>query len=113
MCIITFSPGPLDPKIEEQLKDIKKEVDSNRSNFNFKFSWIDSSKHKDWVEKLGIEDPKKIHIRVLRTGRRTKYIEMSDDFSKKNVVMLVERILGGDARSISLRSGVPTFAEDK
>lgn len=94
------------------MKEAKKEVESNRSNFHYKFSWIDSSKHRNWVEKMEIQDNNDLQVRVLRTGRRTKYIEMTEDFSKEAIVKLVEKILGGDARSVSLRSGIPEFAAD-
>jgi hypothetical protein len=64
------------------LKDLKRDLDSSKSNFTFKVTWINSSKHKDWVEKLTVEDKNKINVRVLRTGRRHKYIEMTEDFSR-------------------------------
>lgn len=75
-------------------------------------TWINSSVHKDWVSKLGVEDSSKLNVRVLRTGRRVKYIEMGDEFSKENVLKLVEKILGGDTRSVTLRNGLPEFAEE-
>jgi len=56
---------------------LKRELDVNKSNFSFKVTWINSLKHKDWVEKLGVEDKNKLTVRVLRTGRRSKYIEMT------------------------------------
>jgi len=59
------------------LKELKRELDVNKSNFSFKVTWINSLKHKDWVEKLGVEDKNKLTVRVLRTGRRSKYIEMT------------------------------------
>ena len=94
------------------MKDAKRDIESNRSNFHYKFSWIDSSKHKDWVEKLDIEDNGQLQVRVLRTGRRNKYIPMTGEFTRNNISKLVEKIIGGDARSYALRSGIPEFAKD-
>ena len=36
---------------------------------------------------------------------------MTQDFSREGVLKLVEKILGGDTRSVSLR-GIPDFAEE-
>lgn len=77
LCIIVFNPGEIDEKLENELKELKRELDVNKSNFSFKVTWINSLKHKDWVEKLGVEDKNKLTVRVLRTGRRSKYIEMT------------------------------------
>lgn len=112
LCIITFSNGPISEEVENILKDAKRDIESNRSNFHYKFSWIDSSKHKDWVEKLDIEDNGQLQVRVLRTGRRNKYIPMTGEFTRNNISKLVEKIIGGDARSYALRSGIPEFAKD-
>ena len=112
MCVIVFSPNDLDEATESELKELKKDLDNNKSNFTFRVTWINSSVHKDWVQKMGVEDTSKLNVRILRTGRRVKFIEMGDDFSRENVLKLVEKILGGDARSVTLRSGLPEFAEE-
>ena len=109
--MIVFTPTGIDEATENELKSLKKELDSNKSNFTFRVTWINSSLHKDWVAKLGVENPNVLNVRVLRTGRRIKYIEMSDDFNAKNVLRLVEKILGGDTRSFTLRNGLPEFAQ--
>ncbi len=112
LCIITFSPEPLSKDKIDDLKKLKKEFDNKRSRLNFKFVWMNSSLHKEWVDKLEIEDPTKLNVRILRTGRRTKFIKMASEFSVSNVENMIEKVLGGDARSIPLRSGVPAFTEE-
>ena len=42
-------------------------------------------------------------MRVLKTGRRTKYYKLEKDFSAETTNQLIEKIFGGDARSHSLR----------
>lgn len=37
---------------------------------------------------------------------------MNEDFSINGIKKLVEKIIGGDARSTTLRSGLPEFAEE-
>lgn len=74
MCVIVFSPTPIDESTESELKHLKKELDASKSNFTFRVTWINSSVHTDWVQKMGVEDPSVLNVRVLRTGRRVKYI---------------------------------------
>ena len=37
---------------------------------------------------------------------------MNDDFSEKAIRKLLEKIMGGDARSKPLREGIPEFTEE-
>lgn len=37
---------------------------------------------------------------------------MAKDFSVPNTKSLIEKILGGDARSVTLREGLPNFTEE-
>lgn len=112
LCIIVFTPGEITPELENQLKETKSKLDETNTNFMLKVTWINSHKHKDWVEKMGVQNKDKVTVRVLRTGRRVKYIEMEEDFSTKGVQRLIERVIGGDTRSVNLRSGIPEFAEE-
>lgn len=73
---------------------------------------MDSTKHKDWVSKFEIKNPSEVALRVLKTGKRSKFIELTEEFNQENILALIEKILGGDARSISLRTGLPDFAEE-
>ena len=51
-------------------------------------------------------------VRVLRIGRRNKWIKMEDAYSKDGVMKTIEKILSGDSRSKPLREGLPTFTEE-
>jgi len=67
--------------------------------------------HSEWRKTLELKETSR-QVRVLRVGRRNKWIKSEKDYSKANVLKLIEKILGGDSRSKALRQGLPSFTED-
>jgi hypothetical protein len=58
-------------------------------------------------------DPNKNEIRILRTGAKPRYTKSEyEDVNGQTFSKMVEKILGGDARSSMLRSGLPNFSEE-
>ena len=48
LCIILFSPEEPPKETLDEMKELKKEYE-NKSRLNFKFVWLNSSKHPEWV----------------------------------------------------------------
>lgn len=111
LCVITFSPGVPEKSVLDQLKNLQKSFDNKKSRISLKFVWINSDLHKDWVKDMEVEKGKLV-VRVLKSGRRTKFIKMKEEFSIEGISDTIEKILGGDARSVSLRKGLPAFTSE-
>lgn len=109
-----FAEGPIQEKELKILKDAKKELAGYKSSLSYKVAWIDAKKHADWKQKLDIQGDHYPQIRILRTGPRLKYINFdSEGFSPLAFTRMVEKIIGGDARSNMLREGVPEFSSEE
>lgn len=114
LCFLMFAEGPIQEKELKILKDAKKELAGYKSSLSYKVAWIDAKKHADWKQKLDIQGDHYPQIRILRTGPRLKYINFdSEGFSPLAFTRMVEKIIGGDARSNMLREGVPEFSSEE
>lgn len=40
------------------MKNLKKSLDNRTSRLNFKFMWLNSEKHKEWVNQLEVDSSK-------------------------------------------------------
>lgn len=87
--------------MEAELKKLKSEFESRKGRISFKFMWMKLG-HEDWRKKLELE-PTGRQLRVLRVGRRNKWINHQGGYSYAAAQDLIEKILGGDARSHALR----------
>ncbi len=80
LCIILFSKEQPSKEVLDEMKALKKEYTSKRSRLKFNFVWMNSSVHNEWRKKLDLEDID-MQVRVLRVGRRNKYITMKGPYS--------------------------------
>lgn len=112
ICFIYFSPGPIEEQTLKNLQNAKKSLQQFKSDFVYKVTWINSKKHPKWAQ--GLEaDPAKPEVRILRTGPKPRFTKSEYELvSGENFAKMVEKILGGDARSSMLRAGLPEFAEE-
>ena len=65
------------------MKELKRSLDDRTSRLNFKFMWLNTKKHPEWLEKLEV-DKNTAELRVLKTGRRTKFYKLEKEFSVGN-----------------------------
>lgn len=110
LCFIYFSNGPISEETLKQLQNSKKYVQDFKSDFVYKFSWIDSKKHPGWAKQM---DANFGELRILRTGPKHRFIKFEyDSPTGENLAKMIEKIVGGDARSTILREGLPNFSEE-
>ncbi len=58
-------------------------------------------------------DVNKNEVRILRTGAKPRFTKSEyEEPTGQNFSKMVEKILGGDARSTMLRAGLPAFSEE-
>lgn len=114
LCFLMFTNGPIQENELKILKDAKKELAGYKSSLTYKVAWIDAKKHQDWKQKLDIQGDHYPQVKILRTGPRLKYINFDyEGFVPQNFTKMVEKIIGGDARSNMLREGVPDFSTEE
>lgn len=96
------------------MKSAKQNFENNLDrSFVFKFMWIDSSKHNHWLKDLEVDDSGALTVRVLNPGRRKRFMKMEGDFSEKELMKTLEKIIGGDARFANLKEAqLPEFSAD-
>lgn len=112
LCVILFSPEKPSDDVINTLKAIKSNYENSLNSFSFKFSWINSSQHNDWVEKFNIEDKTQIDVRIFNPGRRKRFLKLESEFNKEAIEGLLEKLLGGDARFTPLRGDIPAFSTE-
>ena len=112
ICFIYFSKGPIEESVLKQLQQAKKHLKDFKSDFHYKVSWIDSKKHPNWAQQMGVESDQN-ELRILRTGPKPRFTKFEyEQATGENFVKMLEKILGGDARSTMLRQGFPVFSEE-
>lgn len=58
-------------------------------------------------------DPSRNEVRILRTGAKPRFTKSEyEEINGQTFSKMVEKILGGDARSTMLKSGLPNFTEE-
>lgn len=112
LCIILFHNGQPPVETINMLKDLKSTYDNNKSSFALKFSWIDSSKHSEWNNKLEVSDSETPTVRILNPGRRKRFVKLESQVSKNGLEGLFEKIFNGDARFTNLKGDIPEFAQE-
>ena len=73
--------------------------------------WINSKLHEKWNKDFGVDGSMK-SVRIFKPGRRKRYLTLEKEFTKNNLMMLMEKILVGDARFKTIRGSLPTFSEE-
>ena len=112
LCVILFTQGKPETAVFDTLKELRKDFDNKLDrSISFKFVWIDSSKHTHWNKEFGVEG-EGLAVRVLNPGRRKRFVKMEEPFGYKAVERTLEKIIGGDARFVNIRTELPAFAVD-
>lgn len=52
LCLILLCPDEISNENLEEMKELKRSLDNRTSRLSFKFMWLNTSKHPEWLEKM-------------------------------------------------------------
>eukprot|EP00923_Selenidium_pygospionis_P041014 GHVN01071039.1.p1 GENE.GHVN01071039.1~~GHVN01071039.1.p1 ORF type:complete len:412 (+),score=70.60 GHVN01071039.1:64-1299(+) len=111
LCVIYLADGTIPDSEIAMLEQLKSQYETGERGVNFRWMWMDITLETNFKELLGVTETPSVV--AFKPHKKLKWTGLGDQkATKQSIEKLLEKILGGDARFVSVKGDkLPRFVE--